>query len=146
MRVKVSTKVNCNYKTVFNDFELPLFKVLIPPQLTMEIIKFTGSRKGDIVHIKFLKPIIGEWMSNITEDGVNEREAYFIDEGTLMPFGITIWKHKHIISNLDNESCLITDNIYFETNNFFRSVFYLPLVWIGMLKRKKVYRKYFNHN
>lgn len=143
MQIKISTKVNGNYIEVFKHFELPLFLALKPKFTNMEVLEFTGSRKGDKVHIKFTKPFTGEWTSAITEDNISNNEAYFIDEGVKMPFRFTYWKHKHIVSKAGENNSILTDLITFECSSKLRSVLYYPLVWFGMFQRKPVYRKFF---
>lgn len=142
MRIRISTEVKGNYLEVFRQFERPLFEKLKPAGVNMKIIEFTGSRKGDKVHIQFLKPVKGEWISMISDDYNDEKEAWFIDEGTVMPFGIKSWKHKHIISKLSEDRSLITDDIVFKANVLLALFLYLAF-YFTMWQRKKIYRNFF---
>ena len=103
MNIQLKTKVEGNYKDIMNRFDRNLFEALKPKNAKMEIVEFTGSKKGDKVHLRFLSPIKAEWISVITEDGENEKEAYFIDEGTQLPFPISSWRHKHIVQKITEE-------------------------------------------
>jgi ligand-binding SRPBCC domain-containing protein len=143
MKIKISTQVNGNYKNVIARFELPLFVALKPKQAEMEVMEFTGSKKGDRVHIRFIKPFKGEWVSLITDDNVNDEEAYFVDEGTTMPLGLAYWRHKHIVSKIDECHSVIIDDITYKCSNPFMSALLYPVFWIGFYKRKKVYKQFF---
>jgi ligand-binding SRPBCC domain-containing protein len=143
MHFIISTTVNGHYKKVMAAFDLQLFKALQPKGITMQIEKFTGSKKGDAVHIKFIKPFAAEWISEITNDGENETESFFIDKGTKIPFGIAQWQHKHIVKNKSATSCEIIDDITFEGVNKIWSILLWPALYISFLQRKAVYKKYF---
>ena len=97
MNIQLKTKVDGNYKDIIKQFDRQLFEALKPKGAKMEIVEFTGSKKGDIVHLRFLSPIKAEWISKITEDNEDEKEAYFIDEGIKLPFPLSYWRHKHIV-------------------------------------------------
>ena len=85
MNIRLQTKVKGHYKKVMARFDRALFEALAPAFPKMEIIEFTGSKKGDKVHIQFVSPIRTEWISLITEDYEDDKEAYFIDEGIQLP-------------------------------------------------------------
>jgi ligand-binding SRPBCC domain-containing protein len=143
MHFIISTTVNGHYKKVMNSFDLALFKALQPKGILMHIETFTGSKKGDRVHIKFLKPFATEWISEITDDGENETESFFVDRGTTIPFGIAQWQHRHIVKYVSNTSCTIVDDITFEGVNKLWSILLWPALYISFLQRKAVYKKYF---
>jgi ligand-binding SRPBCC domain-containing protein len=145
MHFIITTTVNGHYKKVMNAFDLQLFKALQPKGISMQVAKFTGSKKGDAVHIKFLKPFRAEWISEIIDDGENENESFFIDKGTTIPFGIAVWQHKHIVKNSTASTCKIIDDITFEGVNKLWSVLLWPALYISFLQRKAVYKKYFQN-
>ena len=143
MNIQLKTKVDGNYKSIMQRFDRKLFEALKPKNAKMKIVEFTGSKKGDLVHLQFLSPIKAEWISKIIEDGENENEAYFIDEGTQLPFPLSFWKHKHIVRKIDDNSSYIIDDITFEGPNIFFSLLLYPAIYIGFYPRKKVYKSYF---
>ena len=100
MNIQLKTKVDGNYQDIMRLFDRNLFEALKPKNAKMEIVAFTGSKKGDKVHLRFLSPIKAEWISEITEDGENEKETYFIDEGVKLPFPLSSWKHKHVVRKI----------------------------------------------
>jgi len=78
MNFKISTQVPGNYRVVLSKFDRQLFEALIPSIGKMEIVKFTGSETGDQVHLRFLSLIKADWISDITEHGVDENKAWFV--------------------------------------------------------------------
>jgi ligand-binding SRPBCC domain-containing protein len=144
MRVIIETQVKGNYKDIMSRFDRKLFEALKPKNADMEIVEFTGSRKGDCVHLRFNKPLKAEWVSLITEHGENDHEAWFVDEGTKLPFPLAYWKHKHIVRKITDRSSLIIDDITFKGNNFLLTALLRPVIYLGFAPRKKVYREYFN--
>ncbi len=143
MNIKFETKVKGNYKEVMARFDRELFEALKPKQAKMEIVEFTGSKKGDRVHIRFTAPIKAEWISVITEDAVNEEEAYFIDEGIKLPYPLKFWRHKHIVRKVTEDTSLIIDDITFKAGNRLITATLYPTIYAGFLPRGKVYRNYF---
>lgn len=143
MNIRLKTKVDGNYKEIMKRFDRNLFEALKPKLGKMEIVKFTGSKKGDKVHLRFLSPIKTEWISEIIEDGENEKEAYFIDEGTQLPFPISSWKHKHIVQKITENTSYIIDDMTFKGVDFFSTLFLYPALYIAFYPRKSIYKSYF---
>src|SRR5690606_35835195 len=80
MNIIIKTPINTNYIEAYKQFDRKLFETLAPAFPKMEILRFDGSRKDDVIHIR-LNPFGIEWISIITKDAITENEAYFIDEG-----------------------------------------------------------------
>lgn len=144
MNLVIKTAVKGNYKDILNKFDLDLFKALAPPGPKMEIVEFTGSKKGDRVHIRFLSPVKTEWISDITADEVNDQEAFFIDEGTTLPFPLKYWKHKHLIRKIDEQHSEIIDDITYRASNSLLTLLMYPAMFLAFFPRKRIYRKYFS--
>ena len=145
MEIVLRTKVNGNYKVVMSKFDRDLFLALAPPFPPIELKKFTGSETGDEVHIRFKAPVNTDWISAITDHGMNENEAYFVDEGRVLPSPLKTWKHRHIVRHINDESCEIIDRIHFGCGNQFVNVLLYPFVLLGFLPRKRIYKRYFKH-
>lgn len=143
MNIQLKTKVDGNYKEIMKRFDRDLFEALKPKGAKMEIEKFTGSKTGDIVHIKFLFPIKTEWISEITEHGENETESYFIDEGVKLPFPLSYWRHRHVVEKISENSSYIIDDMTFKGSFFLLTLLLYPALLIGFYPRKKIYRAYF---
>jgi len=144
MNIQLSTKVNGNYKDIMRQFDYKLFEALKPSLADMEIVAFTGSEKGDKVHIRCNSPIKAEWISHITDHGANKKEAIFIDEGVKLPFPLSYWQHKHIIRKISNTTSYIIDDITFRGPNLIISCLLYPVIYMGFNPRKSIYKKYFN--
>ncbi|MCB0653029.1 MAG: cyclase [Saprospiraceae bacterium] len=145
MHIQLSTRVNGHYKNIITRFDRQLFETLAPGMAKMEIVEFTGSQKGDKVHIRFLSPVKADWVSLITEDEINADEAYFTDEGTLLPFPLKYWKHKHIVRKITEDSSWIIDDITFEGRNILFTLLLYPAIFLGFYPRKRIYRTYFRN-
>jgi ligand-binding SRPBCC domain-containing protein len=143
MNLKLKTSVKGNYKKVMAAFDLSLFEALKPPFGEMEIVEFTGSKKGNRVHIKFHSPIKAEWISDIIEDEVTNEMAWFVDVGIKLPWPLVTWSHRHIVEKVDNENSIIIDDITFTGSNFFLSLIMFPAIFLGFYPRKSIYQDYF---
>ncbi len=138
MNITIKSKVEGDLASVFNRFDHNLFRYLLPPGA--QLIEFGGSKKGDIVHLKL--PLAGEWISEITENGVSEDLCYFIDEGRKLPFPLKKWKHKHILHRA-GEGTIIEDNMNFSTGNILTDLLFYPVLLISFLPRVWQYKSYF---
>lgn len=143
MNLQLQTTVRGNYRDLIDRFDRDLFEALAPRQGEMEIVEFTGSRKGDRVHLRFLKPIRAEWVSVITEDAVNDREAYFVDEGVQLPWPLAYWRHRHVVRKITDDTSCIIDDIAFRGVNPLLTALLYPAIYLGFYPRKKIYREYF---
>ena len=125
-------------------FDRDLFMALAPPFPKIELVSFTGSKKGDQVKIKFLAPVNTTWVSDITEHGEDAQQAWFVDEGTTLPYPLKSWKHRHIVHKIDENNSEIIDDITFEGTNKLISLLLYPALYIGFSQRKPIYRRYFS--
>lgn len=142
-QILLETIVKGDHIEVMEQFDQKLFEALSPKQAKIELITFTGSKKGDRVHVRFISPFKADWTSNITADYQDEKQAYFIDEGDLMPFGLAYWKHIHRVERIDDTTCKIVDDINYKAKNALLTLLLYPVFLIGFYPRKKVYRAYF---
>lgn len=145
MKININTTVEGHFLEVHKAFDLQLFEFLKPIGAKMNIIEFTGSKKGDKVHIRFVRPVKADWISEISADFIGDNEAYFIDQGTVLPWPIIAWKHKHLISNHCETHSIIKDQIEFKTINPIVDYLIWPMMYLAFALRKPLYLKYFNH-
>ena len=145
MHIRLETEVDGYYLDVMEGFDLDLFEALKPKVGKMEVVKFTGSKKGDIVSIQFLSPVKAKWVSAITEDGADEQQAYFIDEGIELPFPLKYWQHKHIVKKKTNSKSIIIDDITYKASNGLFTLCMYPALFMSFYPRKKVYKSYFKN-
>jgi ligand-binding SRPBCC domain-containing protein len=138
MNIVLKSKVIGDMTTVYNRFDQNLFRYLLPPGA--ELLEFGGSKKGDIVHL--ILPLAGEWVSQITENGMSVDSCYFIDEGTKLPFPLKKWRHKHILYRAGN-STIIEDNMTFSTGSVITDMLLYPVLLLSFLPRVWQYKSYF---
>lgn len=143
MNIRISTKVRADAKSVINRFDVYLFKALKPPLAGMKIERFDGCKKGDKVHVEI--NTLGwrqKWKALITDNGEDENEIYFVDEGLQLPKPLKKWHHKHEIRKFIDSSIII-DNIMFSSGNILIDLMLYPLLFIQFYYRKRVYKSYF---
>lgn len=143
MRVKIQTKVRKNYIEVFQGFDIHLFMKLKPPLVGLNVKRFDGCKKGDIVSVEL--SILGTkqtWISEITENAEKTNEIFFIDEGKVLPSPLRYWKHKHVIQK-SIDSSVIIDDIRYSTNSKILDFLLFPLIFLQFYYRKPVYKSYF---
>ncbi len=146
MKLVLKTKVKAYYKDVMARFDRDLFLALAPPFPPVELKKFTGSETGDEVHIWFKSPVNKDWISDIMDHGVNEKEAYFVDVGRVVPPPLKRWAHRHVVRHISEESCEIIDDMEYDCGNGVLNVLMYPALLLGFLPRKIIYKRYFNKN
>ena len=144
MRIKLGTKVNGDYRKVLARFDHSLFKALNPPGAKIEILRFDGSHEGDTVHIRMTLAgfIKDEWLVNIVDEGENEKEAWFTDEGVKLPFFLKKWRHRHIVENHGSQSKIV-DDINFSTPFWLMDILMYPILYLQFAWRKPIYRRVF---
>ncbi|MFT6166171.1 MAG: ligand-binding SRPBCC domain-containing protein [Vicingaceae bacterium] len=140
MKIILKSKVIGDLTTVYNRFDDNLFRYLLPPGAAL--IEFGGSKKGDIVHLTL--PLAGEWISEITEDGISPGMRYFVDEGRKLPFPLKKWKHKHIL-HAAGKNTIIEDNMSFSSGNIIIDLFIYPVLLLSFLPRIWQYKSYFKN-
>jgi ligand-binding SRPBCC domain-containing protein len=144
MNITLKSPVKGNYKKVMAAFDRNLFEALKPPTGEMEIVMFTGSQKGDKVHIRFVKPIKADWISDIVEDQITDDKAWFVDVGNTLPWPLASWAHRHIVEKIDDNNSMIIDDMTFTGRNFLLTLLLYPAIFLGFYPRKRIYKQYFD--
>ncbi|MDF2156563.1 hypothetical protein [Algoriphagus sp. CAU 1675] len=143
MRIALQTHVEKSLPKVKEGFNESLFKRLSPPFPPVKILRFDGSRTGDLVSLELNFLLFKQiWTSKITEDESKESEFYFIDEGIELPFFLKKWRHKHRIIQSETGT-LIRDEIDFEAPFSLMTLLLYPALLLQFLYRKPIYRKIF---
>lgn len=143
MNITIETTVAQDYLQVKEGFDETLFTKLSPPFPPVKLLRFDGSKTGDLVTLElnfiFFKQ---KWTSEITDDQTDDQEFYFIDEGTTLPFFLKKWKHKHRIIKTKNGS-IIRDEISYEGPFGLMTLMLYPALYLQFLYRKPIYKKIF---
>jgi ligand-binding SRPBCC domain-containing protein len=144
MKLTIETQVQQAYLQVKRGFNESLFKKLSPPFPPVNLLRFDGSKKGDLISLElnfiFFKQ---KWTSEITEDQTTEKEFYFIDRGIELPFFLKKWTHKHRILK-DGEHSLIRDEIEFQAPFWILTWLLYPAMMLQFAYRKPIYKKVFS--
>jgi len=131
MNLTLKTQVKGNYRKVMERFDLQLFEALKPPVGKMEIVEFTGSKKGDRVHLRFVSPIKAEWISDIIKDDINEERAIFVDVGRKLPWPLATWTHRHVVEKIDEDHSMIVDDMTFTASNPILTLLMYPAMLVS---------------
>ncbi len=144
MKIIIETLVNQDYLQVKEGFNETLFKKLIPPFHPVKLLRFDGSTKGDIVTLELNFNLFKQkWTSEIMEDQTTDKEFYFIDKGTELPFFLKCWTHKHRIVK-DGENSIIRDEIDYQAPFWILTLLLYPAMLLQFAYRKPIYKKIFS--
>lgn len=143
MQLHLKTAVRQDYLRVFYAFDEQLFRRLAPPYPRLKLLRFDGSKPGDVVEVELQTGIKSfRWTSLIIEQGITDTEAYFVDEGQELPPPLRLWRHKHLVAK-NGSGAIIHDIIDFSTGYKALDVLLYPLMLVQFGMRKPVYRKVF---
>ena len=145
MNIRLATEVDGYYLDVMEQFDRDLFEALKPP-MGMKVREFTGSQQGDKVILDFTIPTKFTWQSDIVEHGKDDKRAWFVDIGNILPWPLKSWRHEHIVEYIDKENCLIIDDMSYECSNSFLTTFIRPFLFGAFYPRKRIYKQYFSKN
>jgi ligand-binding SRPBCC domain-containing protein len=144
MKINLSTKVNQDYLSVKNGFDETLFTKLSPPFPPVKLARFDGSEVGDLVSLELNFLLFKQnWTSEISESKTTAKEYYFVDIGTILPFFLKKWRHKHRIIKEGNNS-IIRDEIEFSGPFGLATLLLYPAIYLQFLYRKPIYKKIFS--
>lgn len=145
MKIYFETVVSAPFETVRDNFNEDLFQTLKPPGLGFSIRRFDGVRKGDEIHLEVKLPVFlsRKWVSVITHEEGSSRAWSFVDEGKLLPWPLTKWRHTHWVVKLNEKHSKIIDDISFECAYPFLSPTVWTLLWGAFAVRPPLYKKYF---
>lgn len=158
MHLLLKTHVRQPLPTVWAGFDRALFDRLSPPFPPVDVVRFDGCLKGDVVHLRLNFLLFRQdWISliidqqTITTTPERDRpghsdhpdEIYFIDQGTQLPFFLHHWHHRHRLLRDPAGGTIVVDDITYRTP--FRLTDYLiyPLLWLQFAYRKPIYRRVF---
>jgi ligand-binding SRPBCC domain-containing protein len=146
MRLTLSTSVEQNHLEVKAGFDEHLFKKLAPPFPPVKVSQFDGCVTGDTVALELNFLLFKQqWISKITDDGTDDQEFFFVDEGVKLPFFLKKWSHRHRVIAQKSGS-IIRDEIEFEGPFKWMNYLLFPALWVQFAYRKPIYRKIFKRS
>jgi ligand-binding SRPBCC domain-containing protein len=144
MHLLLKTRVNQPLTTVWQGFDSSLFDRLSPPFPPVDVIRFDGCLKGDVVHLRLNFLLFRQdWISLIVDQQTTDNEIYFVDQGTRLPFFLAYWQHHHRLLRNSNGGTIVIDDIVFRTPFRFTDLLIYPLLWLLFAYRKPIYKRTF---
>ena len=145
MHIVIRTPVQGHYRRVLAQFDQSLFDQLTPPGAQVELVRFDGSHKGDLVHLrlKLLGRFPQDWISEITEEVITPEQAWFVDEGVELPFFLASWRHRHLVEKVSAEESCIVDDITFRSPYRLLDWLLYPVLYLQFAYRRPIYQRVF---
>lgn len=144
MHLLLKTRVNKPLPAVWAAFDKTLFNKLSPPFPPVDVVRFDGCLKGDVVHLRLNFILFRQdWISLIVDQQSSTDEIYFVDQGTQLPFFLTYWHHRHRLLRHPSGNTVVVDDITFRTPFLLTDYLMYPLMWLQFAYRKPIYRNVF---
>lgn len=145
MQITIPTTVQQPYLKVKEGFNEALFQKLNPPFPKVNLKRFDGCQKGDVVDMELEFIFFQDrWESHITADDTTDAYFFFQDEGRRLPFFLKSWRHRHWVKKIDRNSSQIVDDIHYSTGSLLTDLLFYPLMKAQFLYRQPIYRKWFS--
>tara|TARA_Y100001978_G_scaffold165527_1_gene152963 strand:+ start:1192 stop:1632 length:441 start_codon:yes stop_codon:yes gene_type:complete len=123
----------------FNNIKIVNFLTQLQP---IQIIKWDGIEDGKVAHFKLWFFGWKDFEVIHSDYYLDENELSFIDNGSVLPLGLTFWRHKHSIV-IKKGYVTIIDNLKFNHESSFLGYLLYPLLVSPIFLRKLLYRLYF---
>ncbi len=145
MKLYFETTVATPFETVKENFNEKLFSFMKPPGIGFSVRRFDGVKKGDEIHLEINLPSVlsRKWVSVVTHEEGNDKAWSFVDEGKLLPWPLSRWRHAHWVVKLNDRHSKIIDDIYFECSPAFLGASMRPVLWSAFAIRPALYKKFF---
>jgi ligand-binding SRPBCC domain-containing protein len=145
MKIYFETTVSASFETVKENFNENLFAALKPPGLGFTIKRFDGVKKGNEIHLEINMPSLlsKKWVSVVTHEEGSKNAWSFVDEGKILPWPLTRWRHAHWVVKLNEKHSKIIDDIYFECSPAALGPAIRPVLWAAFAVRPSFYKKFF---
>lgn len=141
MNLVFSSPLKKNYLEIRNSFNKELFEFLAPPAMSLQVIRFDGCEKDNIVEIILNK--MTRWVSLITYAETSNEAWYFIDEGIQLPWPLKSWKHCHRVMKVSENESVIEDNINYKCTSILLEILIYPFLYLSFALRPKRYQEFF---
>lgn len=144
MKLLFETPIHLPYEKVRDQFDSRLFTFISPESIPFNLKRFDGCKLGDEIHIE-LGPAFykQKWVSVITQEETNLKGWSFTDEGKVLPWPLTYWKHQHRVDKISATECMIVDDIHYECSSSVLTFLMEPFLWSVFSIRPSRYQKFF---
>ena len=144
MKIYFETGVDAPFQRVAEGFDEDLFRALKPPIMHLDVLRFDGCHKGDVVELSMgLGPLRQSWVSHITYDHTTADDMVFIDEGHKLPPPLRSWHHTHKVIRQSSTQTTIVDDIRYSTGFKVLDALIYPVMYLMFIGRKPIYKRYF---
>ena len=148
MHLLLKTPVRQALPHVWAGFNRALFERLSPPFPPVQVIRFDGCLRDDVVHLRLNFFLFRQdWVSHIVDQQRTDTEIYFVDKGTQLPFFLRFWQHRHRLLRMPEDKTghqtLIVDDVTFKTPFLLTDYILYPLLWLQFAYRRPIYRRVF---
>jgi len=144
MKIFQTTRISASIETVKENFNQKLFEYLNPPGAKVDILRFDGTKKDDVLILNLKTPLLQtKWQGRIIERQETSNEFYFIDIGEILPMGLKTWHHKHLVTKINEDSCLLIDDVNFTAKSKVAGLILYPMFWSMFFWRRHRYQRFF---
>jgi ligand-binding SRPBCC domain-containing protein len=144
MKLYFETPIQLPFEKIRDRFNRDLFVFLSPGFIPSTLKRFDGCKKGDEVHIELgFSWLPQKWVSIISLEETNASGWLFIDEGKILPWPLSFWKHQHRVDKISDNESKIVDDIHYECSPAFLAPIIRPFIWSVFAIRPKRYQKFF---
>lgn len=123
----------------FHDIKIVKFLTLFQP---IKIIEWSGIENKKVAHFKLW--FLG-WQNFKVEHSdykLDDDGLYFIDNGILLPLGLSFWRHEHIVRS-DGEDVIIEDRLAIKHKSAILGVLLFPMLIFPIVIRKFLYNIFY---
>jgi hypothetical protein len=123
----------------FHNIDFVNFLISLQP---VKILKWTGIKNGESASFKFW--FFGWKKMDVIHQNYKSETDYlsFEDHGVGLPFGLTSWKHHHIVEKVQ-DGTLITDIISFDESTLVKRFLIKPIMLFPIITRRLSYKVWF---
>jgi ligand-binding SRPBCC domain-containing protein len=144
MKIIFRTRIRRPLGEVKAGFDRALFEYLAPPGVPFKLLRFDGCKKDDEVHIELNTLGVKQlWVSVMTLESQDASSWFFLDEGKILPWPLSRWKHEHRVDRIGDMDSEIVDDISFSTSPAFMAPVIYPILWLIFSLRPKRYKNFF---
>jgi ligand-binding SRPBCC domain-containing protein len=120
-----------------------LFEALSPPFPKAKLIAFGGTEVGAVVKLDLDFGLwTSHWESIVTEQFITDTACWFIDQGSILPLGLSYFRHRHLLTATGPNQTTIAEEITLAGNNWFTTQINLIGFKGQMQARGPIYTKY----
>ena len=144
MKLIFNTPIALPFEKVRDQFNIELFNFISPTLIPFKHHRFDGCKKGDEFHFEVgFQGVTQDWVGHVTFEETNDKGWSFIDEGKVLPWPLSHWKHHHRVDKVSDTECMIVDDIEYECSPAMMAPVIAPVLWAIFAIRPYRYKKFF---